>query len=257
MKSYQNLTDQIQTYNRFADLKRLQFIQENLRSEVSHGKILDVGCGNGIISLQLGRAGFNVKGIDVSDKAIEKAIKTNPFPNVVFEVTDAETLEASGEIFDAIICSEVLEHLQQPASLLKELTKVLKVDGLLIVTVPNGIGPRESLVTKPILHIRKNNTLWKIVTKLKSILGYSGKTIQSEADNLDHIQFFTLRALRGLAKETGFRITATRASNFIDDVFPISLLTRRLKFLQRWDSRVADLLPVFFSGGYLMVWKKQ
>jgi ubiquinone/menaquinone biosynthesis C-methylase UbiE len=249
---------EIYTYNRVADLKRLDFIRKNLKESLPpNGNVLDVGCGNGIISLQLGQDGFNIKGIDVSDKAIEKARASNPFSNVQFEVADADKLKASGESFDAIICSEVLEHLNYPGRLLKELLPILKDSGILIVTVPNGNGPREALVTKPFLRLRKkNNWLWRSVLKIKSGLGYSGTTIQSEADNLDHIQFFTYQDLQRLSHETGFRIDKISSSNFIDDIFPVSLLSRRLKFIQKFDSFIADLLPRTFTGGYLMVWKK-
>src|SRR5687768_9473176 len=60
-------------YNRFADIKRLQFIVDALKKNVpTHATVLDVGCGNGIISRGIGAEGFNVYGIDVSEKAIEK-----------------------------------------------------------------------------------------------------------------------------------------------------------------------------------------
>lgn len=249
----------IYTYDRVADLKRLDFIRKNLQASLPpNGTVLDVGCGNGIISLQLGKDGFNIKGIDVSEKAIEKARATNPFPNVRFEVADADKLKAGGESFDAIICSEVLEHLNQPARLLKELVPILKDNGILLVTVPNGMGPREVLVTKPFLRLRKkNNWLWRTVVKFKTSLGYSGTTIQSEADNLDHIQFFTYKDLQQLSRETGYHIERISSSNFIDDIFPVSLLSRKLKFIQRLDASLADLLPRTFTGGYLMVWKKK
>jgi 2-polyprenyl-3-methyl-5-hydroxy-6-metoxy-1,4-benzoquinol methylase len=254
-----NQTKEIYTYDRFADIKRLEFIRKNLFSTLpANGRVLDVGCGNGIISLQLGKDGFNIKGIDVSDKAIQKAQANNPFANVTFEVADAEKLKASGETFDAIVCSEVLEHLNNPGRLLRELIPILKDTGILLVTVPNGLGPREMLVTKPMLRLRKkDNWLWKSTLKAKSILGYSGTTIQSEADNLDHIQFFTLKALKQLSEESGFTIDTVRSSNFIDDIFPISLISRKVKVLQKWDSQLADHLPRTFTGGYLMVWKKK
>jgi ubiquinone biosynthesis O-methyltransferase len=253
-----NQSNQIYKYERVADLKRLEFIRKNLFDSLPpNGSVLDVGCGNGIISLQLGKEGFKIKGIDVSDKAIRKAKAVNPFTNVTFEVADAEKLKASGEMFDAIVCSEVLEHLNHPERLLKELLPILKDSGILLVTVPNGKGPREVLVTKPMLRLRKkNNWIWKFLLKTKSLLGYSGTTIQSEADNLDHIQFFTFKELVSISQKTGFKIESIKSSNFIDDIFPVSLVSRKLKFLQKWDSLLADILPQSFTGGYLMVWKK-
>src|SRR6476661_3949942 len=129
-------------YNRIADRKRVDFIAKVLQQSLpANGKILDVGCGNGVISRHLGRLGFNVLGIDVSEKTIEMAKAIEPMPNVTFMKKSAEELVASGERYDAVICSEVLEHLDDPGSLLQVLYHTLQDHGKLIVTVPNGMGP--------------------------------------------------------------------------------------------------------------------
>ena len=253
-----NNTLEIPTYTRIADLKRLDFIKKNLAESIpKSGSVLDVGCGNGIISLQLGKEGYAVHGIDMSDKSIGNAKQKNPFTNVTFSVMDAETMRASGQRYDAIVCSEVLEHLNQPGALLKQLLEILNDNGILLVTVPNGKGPRESLVTKPFLKLRKkNNWAWRSVIQVKKALGYSGTTIQSDADNLDHIQFFTKTELERLSKDNGFKIERIESSNFIDDIFPVSLIASRSRMLQTLDGKVADMLPTSFTSGYLMVWKK-
>jgi len=250
---------EIPGYDRVADIKRLDFIKAKLSESIpTNGTVLDVGCGNGIISLQLGAVGYRVHGIDMSDKSIENARRANPFGNVTFSVVDAKTLKASGQKYNAIICSEVLEHLHQPGALVAQLHDILDDNGIMIVTVPNGTGPRESLVTKPFLRLRaKNNWAWRSVVGLKKKLGYSGTTIQSDNDNLDHIQFFTRKQLRALSQQNGFTIKTIQSSNFIDDIFPISLVTKRSQLLQKMDSKVADLLPTSFTGGYLMVWVKR
>lgn len=246
-------------YNRIADQKRVDFIESVIKKSVgSSGRILDVGCGNGVISRHLGRAGFNVLGIDVSDKTIETAKSLTNLPNVQFMKMSAEALVASGEKYDAVICSEVLEHLHQPGSLLQVLYQSLTENGKLIVTVPNGNGPRELFVTKPILNLRKkNNWMWRFVLKLKSNMGYSGTTVQSAADNLDHIQFFTRKELDKLSHKHGFKITGFGKANFIEDVFPFSIFTKRIPALQKLDCKIADMLPDNFTGGFFMVWEKE
>ncbi len=245
-------------YNKELDLKRLRFIYQNLEGVVpKNGKILDVGCGNGIISMHLGMKGYSVLGIDISEKAIQTANSHNHEKNVKFKVISAENLVAQGHQYDAVICSEVLEHLNQPSSLLKTLHACLKDQGVMIVTVPNGYGPREVFVTKPMLKLRRKNGLgWEIVGKVKSVFGYKGSTIQSDADNMDHIQFFDIKSLTHLAKENNFQISKFGKTNFIDDVFPFSFLANRIKILQRFDCFVADILPYQFSGGFNTVWKK-
>ena len=88
------------------------------------------------------------------------------------------------------------------------------------------------------------------------MLGYSGTTVQSAADNLDHIQFFSKKDLEQLSKQHGFKITGFGKANFVEDVFPFSLLAKRLVFLQKIDCKIADLLPYQFTGGFFTVWEK-
>jgi SAM-dependent methyltransferase len=246
-------------YNRIADRKRVDFIADMLAEQVGSGAtVLDVGCGNGVISRHLGRLGFQVTGIDVSEKTIEKAQSLNTLDNVTFVRRSAEELVASGVRYDAIICSEVLEHLTDPGALLEVLYSSLSDNGKLIVTVPNGRGPRESLVTRPVLRMRASNgPMWRFVQGTKRLFGYKGTTVQSDADNLDHVQFFSKSDLMALAGGHKFRITRIGSANFIEDVFPFSFFAKRLPFLQRMDCAIADLLPPTLSGGFFTVWEKR
>ena len=245
-------------YDRIADRKRVDFIAGVLEGKLTpQARILDVGCGNGVISRHLGKLGYNVLGIDVSAKTIETARSLTELPNVRFEQKSAEELVASGETYDAVICSEVLEHLSDPGSLLNVLYQSLAPNGKLIVTVPNGQGPRETLVTKPILHLRRqNNWAWRAILRMKKAMGYSGTTVQSAADNLDHIQFFSKKDLEQLSRKHGFRITGFGKANFVEDVFPFSFFAKRITLLQKIDCKIADLLPTRFTGGFFSVWEK-
>lgn len=246
-------------FERIADIKRLHFIVEVLKNKIpANGTVLDVGCGNGIISRGVGEHGFNVYGIDISEKAIEKARSENLLANVKFDIKSAEALVAEGKKYDAVICSEVLEHLSFPESLLHVIHQSLKDQGILIVTVPNGNGPREVFVTKPVIALqKKGNWAWRTLKKIKSWFGYKGTTVQSDADNLTHIQFFTKRSLQQLASKNRFKIVRFGKTNFIDDVFPFSLVTKRSRLLQKMDCAVAEFLPYSFTGGFVTVWEKQ
>jgi 2-polyprenyl-3-methyl-5-hydroxy-6-metoxy-1,4-benzoquinol methylase len=249
---------QLPIYQREADRKRLRFIIEQAQQFVpAGGRILDVGCGNGVISIHLGAQGYQVQGIDMSDKTIQMARQQNPLPNVKFDVISAEELRADGQQYDLVVCSEVLEHLTDPGALLRVIYQLVKPAGRLVVTVPNGMGPRELLVTKPVLRARANNGLmWRLIKGTKKGMGYQGFTVQSGADNLDHIQFFTKTDLRKLAQGAQFEIEKFGAANFVDDVFPMSWFANRVRVLQKIDCAVADFLPNQLSGGFFSVWKK-
>ncbi|CAL1518094.1 class I SAM-dependent methyltransferase [Chitinophaga sp. MM2321] len=244
-------------YERIADIKRLNFITDSLQKEIpANGTVLDVGCGNGVISRHLGQFGYVVLGIDISQKTIDVARSKNTLPNVKFEAISAEQLTASGQTYDAVICSEVLEHLHHPEVLLRTIYASLKDGGTLVVTVPNGNGPREVCVTKPMLKARNNPGLWSFINNVKKALGFKGTTVQSQADNLDHVQFFSRKDLEQLANANDFEIIRFAKTNFVEDVFPFSLFTKRVKALQTLDCKVAELLPYSFTGGFNTLWKK-
>ena len=245
-------------FERIEDRKRTSFIIRQLRTSISPGSlVLDVGCGNGIISKAIADSGFKVDAIDVSEKTIEAAKLANAHPNIRYRHVAAGELHAQPAKYSAIICSEVLEHLREPALLLKVLHQSLKSDGVMIVTVPNGAGPREMFVTRPVQYLQKKNNLFTYLLKrAKKALGYRGQTVQSSAEDLFHLQFFTTASLRKLASNNGFKIVEMQNTNFIEQVFPYSLLTRKIHFLQKIDCAIADILPASLTSGFMTVWKK-
>jgi 2-polyprenyl-3-methyl-5-hydroxy-6-metoxy-1,4-benzoquinol methylase len=93
--------------------KRLEFLLKQIQSRYGETlvNILDVGCGNGsMISLPLAEQGYTVTGIDLDKHSIQKAQEANPFQNATFLV--AKTKDLLGNQYDVVICSEVLEHIE-------------------------------------------------------------------------------------------------------------------------------------------------
>jgi 2-polyprenyl-3-methyl-5-hydroxy-6-metoxy-1,4-benzoquinol methylase len=243
-------------FTELVDIKRLNFIADSIQEHCNPGaRILDVGCGNGNIARGIGSLGYEVVGIDFSEDAIRYAKSKNTLPNVSFRVCSAEEVAAT-EHFDAVICSEVLEHLHKPELLVKTLSKILKPGAVLIATVPNGIGPRELLVTRPVQKMSKS-WMGKVIDNSKKALGYSNSTVQSMSGDLTHVQFFTKSAICNLIKSEGFDILEFGHSNFVEKVFPYSLLTRKIKTLSEIDNTVIDYLPSVMASGFNTVWRKK
>jgi ubiquinone/menaquinone biosynthesis C-methylase UbiE len=245
-------------YTKCEDLKRLKFIQDNVEGQQHKPlEILEVGCGNGNMSFQLAQIGHKVTGIDLSNESIAFAKKTFKNTNLQFYAKAAEDI-IGYQLYDVILCSEVLEHLYHPDQVLVHLNRMLRTNGIAIITVPNGKGPRERLITKPIQRMKENGgSLWKFVSWVKQKLGYKGTTIQSESTSLEHIQFFSLKNLKELASSTGFEIHKINSANFIEAVFPFSLVTKVFKPLQKFDCMLADKLPFTWSSGFYTVMHKK
>jgi 2-polyprenyl-3-methyl-5-hydroxy-6-metoxy-1,4-benzoquinol methylase len=251
MKPYYAFTN----YKDVEDFKRLDFIVNTIKSlNKPDAKILDIGCGNGNISLALGSIGFNVTGVDIDPTSIEKARQINTFKNVKFDVLDANAFNVKDE-FDAIVCSEVLEHLLDPSELVQSIFSILKKEGLLVATVPNGWGPREVFITKPMQWLHRNK-LDNTMLRFKKILGYSNHTQQSSNPDLTHVQFFSAGKFRSILESAGFIQLKWSNADFVERVFPYSWLTRRMYSLQKFDCAVADYIPKQLSSGFYTAWIK-
>ncbi len=244
------------SYSDVEDLKRLDFIVAQVNSLGKVGaKIIDIGCGNGNISLALGSLGYDVLGVDIDAHSIANAQKKNTFEKVRFEVLDVSKLTVT-EKYDAVICSEVLEHLEAPAQMVQLIAKMLNQDGVFVATVPNGFGPREVLITRPMQWLTARK-LDKGITALKKFLGYNATTLQSSNEDLTHIHFFTYAALTRMMNNEGFVSFQYQNGDFLERIFPISLLTKRIRLLQKFDCWMIDFLPRQLSGGFYTSWKKK
>lgn len=106
------------------------------------GKVLDVGCGPGVMVEALAAQGCAFWGVDPSARMVEEASAAFvSIPATQFTVGFAERLEHPEDSFDAVLCMGVLERVADDVQALKEMIRVLKPGGTLILTVPNKASP--------------------------------------------------------------------------------------------------------------------
>ena len=109
-----------------------------LAQYVQNGDVfLDAGCADGCqcFVVKTARPGASVFGIDYSSVAIKKA-NTYYGHLGIFSVGDVTKTEFDDNTFDTIICGEVIEHLEEPEKLIKELTRITKKGGRVLITCP-------------------------------------------------------------------------------------------------------------------------
>ena len=183
------------------------WMAKHLKKMVETDEILEVGCGDASFTKDLAQFSKRVSALDISPQQI--AINIEKYPQIHFITHDlAEPLPFGDNRFQAIWCSEVLEHLFDPAFALQEMYRVLKPDGLVMVTVPYH-GP------------------------LKNVAIALFKWDRHFDPEYPHLRFFTKNTLRRLCEKAGFSAilieTCGMSRPLRDLLIPTNLLLRATK----------------------------
>lgn len=102
-------------------------------------RLLDIGCGGGLLSEPMARLGAQVTGVDPSEKNIRSAsVHANEMGLAIdYRAATAEDLAAAGETFDVILNMEVIEHVNDPRAFTATCAAMLKPGGLMFVATLN------------------------------------------------------------------------------------------------------------------------
>lgn len=217
----QNIGFPFDTENSYGYGKRLRFVRHAIEKYIKENhfnkrsvKILDIGCGTGFyLTFPLMSLGYNIIGVDPDLESIEYAKRINIYPNGSFIKSELKDL-SSYNIFDIIICSEVLEHVEDPETFLYILKTKLKYNGIIILTIPNGFGAYE--IDSFIYHKLRVKYCLIFLSRLKKfilyILGINTRHRNNETiipvtykNNDIHLQYFTYNKINALFKKNTAR----------------------------------------------------
>ena len=117
---------------------RLDYVAAHL--PLQDAQVADIGCGGGILSEALARAGARVTAVDATVELIDVAREHANWEklDIDYEVGTSEALVNSHEAgFDAVVCMELIEHVPDPDALIEDCARLLKPQGVLILSTLN------------------------------------------------------------------------------------------------------------------------
>jgi ubiquinone/menaquinone biosynthesis C-methylase UbiE len=178
-----------------------------------NNKVLELGCGTGYFTRELVKLKVHVTAIDISPELIEVAKSEIKSENVSFEVQNAYEMTYDPNLFDAVIGSSVLHHLEIEKAV-TEIYRVLKPGGMIAFTEPNMLNPQIAL---------QKNIPW-----LKRKLG----------DSPDETAFFSWKIKKLLTRAGFIKVQAT-PFDFLHPAIPPKLINPVLGI-----SKMAEKTPL-------------
>jgi len=148
-------------------------------------KVIDVGCGSGVISSFLGRLGAQVLGVDVNPSAVEFAANKFATDNVKFKLGLVDETFRPGWQADRIYCLEVIEHVyaHQALSMLRVFRSLLAPGGRVLLTTPNYVSA------------------WPLIEWVMDTFGLAPRLRGRQ-----HVQWYNRWKLRRLCIDAGFEV---------------------------------------------------
>ena len=171
--------------------RRVKMLSTHLRAGM---RVLELGCGTGYFTRELARSEAEIVAVDLSPELLEIAKAHSSTPNIRYEIQNACALRCADAVFDSVVGSSVLHHLDIKKAL-PEIYRVLKQDGRIYFTEPNMLNPQ--------IAIQKN------VPWVKRKLG----------DSPDEKAFFRW-PLRRLLEQTGFHDVQIDPFDFLHPKIP-------------------------------------
>lgn len=218
--------------NRYTNWKRYHSIRNTFYRWLKRAsskepiKVLELGCDDGWLIYWL-KAEFSKKynlkffGVDLSQFSIDFANQRKTYFNhkdCYFQIMDAQNLGFDNEEFDIVISSELVEHIPIPHKVIGEIYRVLKRNGLSILTTPNkggGMLARFLQLIKRIYNIKRGKNVYDFINdiEISKIKLPSGVGITRAG--YEHISTKSKKEWIDIFKKNGFKIISTKGTGGI------------------------------------------
>jgi SAM-dependent methyltransferase len=127
--------EQVDERRRGYFVRRLERLENRMGGAHPGSRLLEVGCGAGILLQEARRRGWRADAIELAPELAARARRNNPDARIA--TADIQTLEPQGPPYDAAIALDVLEHVLEPLTMVENCRELLRPGGLLLLQTPN------------------------------------------------------------------------------------------------------------------------
>jgi ubiquinone/menaquinone biosynthesis C-methylase UbiE len=167
--------------------------------ELAGGKnVLDIACGEGYGTNLLAGKAAQVTGMDIDTLTIKKAAEKYQQENIQFTEANAEKIPAADNTFDLVISFETLEHVTEQQLMIQEIKRVLKKDGILLLSTPDKKNYSDATGYKNPFHKKE---LYR--NEFESLLQASFRQVKIFGQQITHSSFISVGDTKGFSHYTG------------------------------------------------------
>jgi ubiquinone/menaquinone biosynthesis C-methylase UbiE len=214
---------------------RLKRVSE-LLSEFQSGRVLDIGCGPAIIANTFRGRPIEYYGVDISEDMIKECIGAfGHDPQFRFFLGKIEELPFPDSYFDVSLCLGVIEYVPEMHVAMKEMTRVLKTNGIVIVTMHNRSSPYRVCLRYGFGKLKNG------MSKLRRLIIGRRNDQGTKTPQRPFFKIYSEKALRHLLTSEGLRVEDVVYYDFNVFLAPLDALfqrasvyfSRKLEFLCR------------------------
>lgn len=204
--------------------------------------VLDVGCGPGVLAGALLARGYDVWGVDAAPSMIEQCWRRfGSLDRQRFAVADATRYALPDAAFDAVVCTGVIDRLPDADAAVREMARVLRPGGTLVIAFPNLLSPYASW---------KNYAYYPALALLRPLLARLAGRPAGPALPSSLATMYTLGSARALLARHGLRCRAVDHYYFNPFLAPLDewLPAAGLWFVERFEPYHRSMLRMFGAG---------
>ena len=230
-----------QRFDRLYATGLVKFYERFLDAKIPReGRILDVGCGVGRVSVNMGIMGVGqeIHGLDISKGMLAQCRGNASQKGVRLHLTrgDVEGMPYQGDLFDAVFGTSILHHVPRPERVIQEAYRLLKPGGFFLFEEPNRKGTINALILS--WYLRKvilapfRLVYWiekKLFPNRDSSMGALFRIMEKEEALVKElgvppdVHVFTTDELSDMAAEAGFHGSKTKIHSFLSGIFLLSV----------------------------------